>query len=401
MAVVGLQWGDEGKGKVVDYLSEGFEAVARYNGGSNAGHTIVLDGQAYKFHLIPSGALRSKRLLIGAGVALDTVVLAEELHLLSQRGFKPDLVVDPRCSLVTPMEKEFDSFLEGLRAGQPLGTTKMGLGPAYAMRALRLTPRAVDLFSDSFEASHLTTFYERLGISTKGFGPWLESSRELLRPLLGDVAGEVASAGRDKGVLFEGAHGAMLDLLYGTYPFVTSSSTLATYAPVGTGVGAAPPGSVGVVKCYTTRVGEGPFPTEFRGALADSIREKGKEYGVTTGRPRRIGWLDLVAVKYAARLSGVTSIALTKVDVLAGLGELEACTAYRSGGKESSDFFDFLASVDDAEPVYKTLEPIGEGDFKDPSRGPLRALLDLIREEAGVKVSLLSYGEDRSATLNL
>ena len=398
--MVGLQWGDEGKGKVVDYLSEGYAAVARYNGGSNAGHTIVIGDQTYKFHLIPSGALRSKHLLIGAGVALDPVVLAEELRLLAGRGIRPRLTVDPRCSIVTPMEKEFDAFLEGLRSGQPLGTTKMGLGPAYAMRALRLTPRGADFFSRSYDSSHLLKFYERLGVKTGGFQGWLAASRELLSGLFGDVSEEVSRANADgKGVLFEGAHGAMLDILYGTYPFVTSSSTLATYAPVGLGTGRAPSSkAVGVVKCYTSRVGAGPFPTELAGPLADSIREKGKEYGTTTGRARRIGWLDLVAVKYAVKLSGTGSIALTKADVLSGLKDLKVCVAYRSPTKESSNFFDFLGTLDEAQPVYESLSPIGDGDASEPGRGPLRALVEKIESTTGARVSLLSHGEDREAT---
>lgn len=402
-AVVGLQWGDEGKGKVVDYLADGFEAVARFNGGSNAGHTIVIGGTSYKLHLVPSGALRGKRLLIGAGVAVDTEVLSQELGALEHEGHKVNLLLDSRCTLVSPLEKAFDSLLEEMRGSDPLGTTKMGIGPAYAMRALRLSPRALDLFSRAYDASHAEDFYRRLGIEAAPYLRWLDGARALLEGRLGDVPAEIDGINQGGGgVLFEGAHGSMLDLVFGTYPFVTSSQTVAGGVLPSLGLPPSRLGAVvGVVKSYATRVGAGPFPTEMAGGQAEEIRSVGAEYGVTTGRPRRIGWLDLVALKYAVRLSGVDKLALTKVDVLSSVDELKVCVAYTVGRGESSNFHDFLGELDRARPVYESLPPLKGADIGDPASAPLRRLVGLIEEETGVPVGLVSYGQERGKTLEL
>jgi len=403
LAVVGLQWGDEGKGKVVDYLSDRFDGVARYNGGSNAGHTVVIGPKRYRFHLVPSGVLKKKRLFIGAGVALDPDVLSQELSLLSRQGVDPDLLIDGRCTLVSPMEKEFDAFLEAMRGGGAIGTTRMGIGPGYAMRALRMSPRALDLFSRSFDISHSTRFYGKLLGRRPRLERWLRFSRKLLKGRLGDTASAVAEMNEHGDpVLFEGAHGAMLDLQFGTYPFVTSSPTVASYAPAGLGVPAEANGRVlGVLKAYTTRVGAGPFPTELRNQLGGRIREMGREYGATTGRPRRTGWLDLVAAKYAARISGAPELALTKADVLSRVKELKVCVAYRDGGTESSDFYDFLGSVDHVRPVYESLPSLYGAAFGSSVPSPVKKLIEFVEKEVGVRVRLLSYGEERMRTVEL
>jgi adenylosuccinate synthase len=388
---------------VVDYLSDRFEAVARYNGGSNAGHTVVVGGNRYRFHLVPSGAVKGKKLLIGAGVALDPVILKGELELLSNMGVGADLLVDGRCSLVSPLEKEFDGFLERLRGASAIGTTRMGIGPAYAARALRMSPRAMDLFSRRFDFQHMLRFYRGVLGKRADLKPWLRLARTLLRTRLGDVSAAVSSINEGGGaVLFEGAHGAMLDLQHGTYPYVTSSSTISSYAPTGLGL---PPGAtknvIGVTKAYATRVGAGPFPSERRGRLADKIREVGKEFGTTTGRPRRIGWLDLVALKYAVRMNGAAELALSKIDVLSKVRNPQVCVAYSLAGSESDDFYRFMGNLDGVRPVYHTLPSFYGAEFRDGIPSAARKLIDTIEHTTGATVKLLSYGEERRRTVEL
>ncbi len=401
--VVGLQWGDEGKGKVVDYLSDRFDGVARYNGGSNAGHTVVIGPTRYRFHLIPSGVLKGKKLFIGAGVALDTEVLKEELRTLSSQGVEADLLIDGRCTMVSPLEKQFDGFLESMRGSGAIGTTRMGIGPAYAARALRMSPRALDLFSKAFDMSHQSRFYREVTGKRPSLASWVRTSRNLLRGRLGDASAAITEINERGGaVLFEGAHGTLLDLQYGTYPFVTSSPTIASYAPAGLGLPLeAGAGVMGVVKAYCTRVGAGPFPTELHGRTADQIREVGREYGATTGRPRRIGWLDLVALKYAARLNGVTEIALSKTDVLSKVKELRVCIAYREGGSESSDFYRFLGSIDRVKPVYQSVPSLYGTEFRGEVPSAVRKFIEVVETNTGVPVRLLSYGEERKSTVEL
>jgi adenylosuccinate synthase len=401
--VVGLQWGDEGKGKVVDYTSGSFDAVARFNGGSNAGHTIVLGRRTYRFHLIPSGIIKGKKLLVGAGVALDPVILSQELRLLGRQGFRADLMVDGRCTLVSPAEKEMDGFLEGLKEGVALGTTKMGVGPAYAIRALRLSPRPVDLLSGRFDFSRLRRVHRQLTRRAPDLEGWARLSRRLLRGRVGDTSAAVSEINERGGsVLFEGAQGTMLDLQFGTYPFVTSSPSVASYASAGLGVPARDVGDVlGVVKAYTTRVGAGPFPTEFTGPLERKLREEGREYGATTGRPRRIGWLDLVALRYAVRLNGARQLALMKLDILARSKELNVCVAYKDGHGQSSNYYDFIGNVDRVKPVYEKLPSLYGAEFGGRVPTAAARLIELIESETGARVKLLSYGDERSRTLEL
>jgi adenylosuccinate synthase len=399
--VVGLQWGDEGKGKIVDYLAGGYDAVVRFNGGSNAGHTVVIGPSKHTFHLIPSGALKGKQLLIGAAVAVDPSVLADELALLPGEA-KGRLLVDSRCTLVTPVDKAFDSMLEEARGASALGTTRRGIGPSYAMRALRLAPRVCDLLAGfSFEAP--SAFYGRLSLDPAPLEAWGRESRSVLDGMAGDVAGRVedvvAKGGR---VLFEGSQGTLLDLLHGTYPHVTSTHTTASYVPSAVGVPPAMAGkALGVMKCYTTRVGNGPFPSEVTGGPAEALRSLGNEYGATTGRPRRVGWLDLVSLRYAIRLNGAEEVAVSKLDVLSRAKEAKVCTAYRVNGSETTDFQRALSDLDEAEPVLEEPVPLHGAEFDGTLPGAWRRFVSFIEDSLGVRVRFLSYGEERSKTVEL
>ncbi|MDG6925523.1 MAG: adenylosuccinate synthase [Nitrososphaerota archaeon] len=402
LCIVGLQWGDEGKGKIVDYYADRFEAVVRYNGGSNAGHTIVIGGRTFVFHLLPSGSLKKKKLLIGPGVALDPLTLRDELDLIAKEGGQADLLIDSRCTVVTPLEKEMDAFIEGLRGDNPIGTTKRGIGPSYAMRALRLVPRAGDLDNGTFDMSSAVAFYRSFMKTLPDLESWTSASRRILEGRTGDVGGTVMDL-NEKGhsVMFEGAQGVLLDLVYGTYPYVTGAHTIATYVPAGLGIPNSALGDVmGVAKAYTTRVGGGPFPTEMFDETGDKIRREGKEYGATTGRPRRIGWLDLVALKYAVRLNGVSELALTKLDILTKVREMKVCTAYSVDGRETSDFSKALPRLASVRPVYKELPSFSGADLKDEQLPRVvEDFVGYLEDELRVKVTLVSTGEERSATI--
>jgi adenylosuccinate synthase len=386
---------------VVDYLAGQHDAVVRFNGGSNAGHTVVIGGRKHTFHLVPSGALKGKDLLIGPGVALDPAVLGEELSLLPDSVARK-LVVDSRCSLVTPPDKELDALLEEIRGSSPIGTTRRGIGPSYSARALRLSPRLADLLLE-FDFAPLAEYYRRLGIDAAGLLAWAEDSKRLLRALSGDVASRVSEVSdRGGSVLFESSQGTLLDLLHGSYPYVTSTHTVSSYIPAALGISPAYAGEpLGVVKCYTTRVGGGPFPTEDRGPQGDSIRALGNEYGSTTGRPRRVGWLDLVALKYAVRLNGVKSVVLSKLDVLSGAKDFKVCVAYRVSGSETEDFQRSLGQLSEAEPVYESPFSLHGAEYGDglPPQG--KKLVDYMEARLGVRVSLISHGEERSSTIEL
>lgn len=399
--MVGLQWGDEGKGKVIDYLAGGYEAVARFNGGSNAGHTVVIGDRKHTFHLVPSGALKGKELLIGAGVAVDPLVLAEELSILPD-DVRRRLTVDGRCSLVTPVDREFDAMLEETRGASAIGTTKRGIGPSYALRALRLSPRVTDLIA-GFDYAPLAKFYRKLSLDPAGLLGWAEDTKKLLGRLVGNAGARIAQiSGEGGSVLFEGSQGSLLDLIHGSYPFVTATHTTASCIPSSMGISPRLAGdALGVTKCYTTRVGGGPFPTEIDGPLADRIRALGKEYGATTGRPRRVGWLDLVSLRYTLALNGASEMAVTKLDVLSQVKEFKVCVAYRRLGAESKDYQDVLAHPDEVEPVYESpfsLHGAAHGDGL--GRAGAR-FVEYLEESLKVKVVLVSHGEERSKTVEL
>jgi adenylosuccinate synthase len=386
---------------VVDYLAGGYDAVVRFNGGSNAGHTVVIGGRKHTFHLIPSGALKGKELLIGAGVALDPVVLKDELSILPE-STRDRLVVDGRCTLVSPLDRQLDQLLEETRGESSIGTTRRGIGPAYAMRALRLSPRVMDLV-EGFDFSPLIGFYRRLGVDSAGIIAWAEDSKRLLARLEGNVSQRVEDLNEKGGsVLFEASQGTLLDLLHGSYPYVTGTHTIVSYISSALGV---PPSSagdpLGVLKCYTTRVGSGPFPTEVKDKVAEVIRATGNEYGATTGRPRRVGWVDLVALRYALRLNGVTNVAVSKLDVLSAVRDFKACVAYRRLGSETTDFQKAFAHLGEVEPVYESPLSLYGARYGGALPAQARLFVEYLETQLGVHVSLISHGEERSSTIEL
>ncbi len=402
--VVGLQWGDEGKGKVVDQLAQRYDAIVRFNGGGNAGHTVVVSNEKKVFHVLPSAALWKKKLYIGAGVVVDPESLAQEL---SQNPV--NVMVDYRCGLITPLEKWLDKRLEELRGAGAIGTTGRGIGPAYADRMLRVLPRVLDVVYGN--GHDLSIMRMLIGDGWDVTNEWLDMSRRVLSPIAGDVPESLSSIYEKGGsILFEGAQGALLDITYGTYPYVTSSNTVASYVGVGAGFPVSKIDEViGVAKLYVTRVGAGPFPTEIAGGLSEKMRSKGGEYGSTTGRPRRVGWLDLVALKYAVSLNepGKLRLVLTKADVLTGLGDLKAAVAYNVDGKESSNFIDAMLGKS-VKPVYESFDPIPEVDWGSVMKGgwdvaprQLRKFVDFVQDYLKVEVAEVSVGPQRGMNVEL
>jgi adenylosuccinate synthase len=354
IVVVGAQWGDEGKGKVTDLLAERADAVVRFQGGNNAGHTIVRDGQTWKLHLMPSGILHPGKLcVIGNGVVIDPKVLTDEIEELRRRSVDVSaLKISANAHLIMPYHMMLDHAGEAKLGKLQIGTTRRGIGPCYADKAARLGIRMQDLLDEKILKKKIITALEpkRLSLRPYAKAPELDLQTmadeyrtygHRLEPHIADTSRLVLDQ-LDAGqiVVFEGAQGALLDIDHGTYPFVTSSNPVAGAACIGAGVGPKDIDEVwGVTKAYSTRVGAGPFPTELDGPLAEELRERGGEYGTTTGRPRRVGWIDLVALRYAARINSLTALAVTKLDVLSGLSELQVCVRYR--GPEDAEFEHF------------------------------------------------------------
>ena len=416
--VVGAQWGDEGKGKIVDLLAEHCDLVCRYNGGPNAGHTIVADGETYKLKHIPSGILQGKECVIGAGCVVDPQVLIEELDDLESRGVSTELVrLSGNAHLVMPWHRLIDSAGERRLGELQIGTTKRGIGPTYADKAYRLGIRVQDLLDRKI-------LRQKIGVALAEKNVWLErvygeepveleglverheAYAERLGPMIADTSLLVDQALRHgRHVLLDGAHGTLLDLDHGTYPFVTSSPTVAGGAAVGTGIGPTRIDAViGVAKAYVTRVGAGPFPSEIQGPDQERLRELGGEFGTVTGRERRCGWLDLVALRYAARLNGFTSLALTKLDVLSAFAELPVCVRYRlRDGSETEDFPAHQSDFHHCEPVYETLpgweEPLHELTDAAELPAAARSYVELIEERLGVEVCLIGTGRERERVL--
>ncbi len=413
--VIGLQWGDEGKGKVVDRLAEASRYVVRYCGGANAGHTIVVDGERFALHLIPCGILRPATInIIGNGVVFDPVVAADEITHLRGRGIQvssKNLLISRTAHLVMPWHKAEDAASEQALAGQKIGTTARGIGPCYADKARRSTAiRAEDLLDAKLLAGKIAeigAMKNKLLAALFGGGPLdlaaitKEYTRlgELFGSMIADTGGILRKANAaGERILFEGGQGSMLDIDHGTYPFVTSSSVTACGVSAGAGV---PPSAVGRVvglcKAYTTRVGSGPFPTEQDNQTGQYIRERGREYGTTTGRPRRCGWLDLFAVRYTADLSDVAEVALALLDVLGGLKEVKICTGYKVGGKSVEAFDPTLLGV--AQPVYEMLEGWDEDVSEYRSYGQLpaaaRKYVDRVEAILGRPVGVIGVGPQR------
>ncbi|MCY0864635.1 MAG: adenylosuccinate synthase [Sulfobacillus sp.] len=420
IVVVGAQWGDEGKGKVIDFLSEQADMVVRHQGGSNAGHTVVVHDQEYKLHLIPSGILYPDTVcVIANGVVVDPKTLLDEMAYLRQRGVDTDrLKISAQAHVVMPYHARLDALNELRRGDQKLGTTLRGIGPAYMDKAARIGIRVGDLLHPAeFRERLERVLEEKNRLLSKAYDAdpftfeelydtFLEYG-EALRPYVTNTS-IIINQAIDRGdrVLFEGAQGTMLDIDHGTYPYVTSSHPVAGGATIGAGVGPTKIHRVyGVAKAYTTRVGDGPFPTELRDALGDQIRQRGHEFGTTTGRPRRVGWLDTVVLRYAARVNGLSGLAVTRLDVLDGLPELQIASAYQYRGTRLDEFPESASVLAEATPVYETVpgwtEPIGQVRRLADLPAAARHYLDRLEALVGVPIVLVSVGRERSSTIPL
>ncbi len=418
IVIVGAQWGDEGKGKITDYLAKTADVVVRYQGGNNAGHTVVARDQEYKLHLIPSGILyKEKQCVIGNGVVIDPEVLIKELEYLQGRGIDTsNLRISGGAHLIFPYHKMLDAADEDRKGNNKIGTTRRGIGPAYMDKSARIGISLIDLLDkEVFSEMLARNLAEKNHILDRVYGlPPLGKEElledylryaEIIRPYLADTSLLIHEAIKEgKKVLFEGAQGTLLDIDFGTYPYVTSSHPIAGGACIGAGVGPTKIDRViGVAKAYTTRVGSGPFPAELLDETGEYIREQGREYGTTTGRPRRCGWFDAVILRYAVRLSGLDSIAFTKMDVLTGLDKILICNGYRYKGEILREFPQTLTVLSDCEPVYEEMdgwvEDITNITSYDDLPDNAKKYLDRIRELIGVPISIISVGAERGQTI--
>jgi adenylosuccinate synthase len=419
IVIVGAQWGDEGKGKVTDLLAERADAVVRFQGGNNAGHTIVRNGKTWKLHLIPSGILhRGKLCVIGNGVVVDPKVLTDELAELRRRRVDTSaLRISANAHLIMPYHLMLDHAGEARLGKLQIGTTRRGIGPCYADKAARLGIRVQDLLDEKILKQKIVAALEPKRLSLRPFAkdPALDLQAmteeyltygHRLEPYIADtirLVQEKLDAGQ--AVVFEGAQGALLDIDHGTYPFVTSSNPVAGAACVGAGVGPKDIDEVwGIAKAYGTRVGSGPFPTEVDGTFADMLRERGGEYGTTTGRPRRVGWIDLVALRYAARINSLTALAITKLDVLSGIDRLQVCTRYRGAEGAEFDYFPYHQTVlHHASGEYLELEGWSEDITECRTESDLpaaaREYLKFVSEFVGVPIALVGVGPGREQVI--
>ncbi|MCP3872153.1 MAG: adenylosuccinate synthase [Desulfobacteraceae bacterium] len=417
--IVGTQWGDEGKGKIVDLLSEHADYVVRFQGGNNAGHTMVVEGKEIISHLIPSGIIQQKRCFIGNGVVVDPFVLLEEIdYLLSNNiDVSPDMLkISNRAHIIMPYHRVIDSAREAKKGDQKIGTTGRGIGPCYEDKATRRGMRFCDLLDFDFFKEKVRNileeknFYLKNYFNTEIVDPetiinQIQQIKDRLIPYIEDVSVILFDGiQNNKTVLFEGAQGTHLDIEHGTYPFVTSSSVVSGNAANGSGVGPANLNEIiGIVKAYTTRVGEGPFATELFDDIGDKIQRTGSEFGATTGRKRRCGWLDMVVLKNAARLNSLTGLALTKLDVLDDLDEIKICTGYQHNGIEVSNFPSEIKTLQECSPVYEThpgwkQDISGITEFNDLPENA-KKYLARIEELSGVNIKIVSVGPGREATI--
>jgi adenylosuccinate synthase len=418
VVVVGTQWGDEGKGKITDYLAEKADVVARYQGGNNAGHTIVFAGNTYKLHLIPSGIFyKNKICVMGNGFVIDPKALIKEIEYLHSHKVSTDnLRISNRAHVILPYHIKLDSVEEDAKGTNKIGTTRRGIGPAYTDKAARVGIRIADLLDpEEFERKLRRNLEEKNRLFEKVYraeGFTIEdllaeylAIAEILRPYVTDTSvllNDTIDAGKE--VLFEGAQGVMLDIDHGTYPFVTSSNPIAGGVCIGTGVGPTKIDQViGVAKAYTTRVGDGPFPTELMNEIGNHIREVGHEYGTTTGRPRRVGWFDSVVVRHARRVSGVTGLSLHSIDVLTGINKLKICTAYKYKDEVLEAFPANLNILAKCEPIYEAFpgwkEDITGVKSLEELPANARHLIERISFLSGIPVSIFSVGPDREQTI--
>ena len=415
LAVLGAQWGDEGKGKIVDLLTPHFSIVARYQGGHNAGHTVFVDGAKFILRLIPSGILHAgTTCVIGNGVVIDPQALFEEIDELTRHGIDVTnrILISDKAHLILPYHRDLDLLSEARRGERKIGTTSRGIGPAYedkiARRGIRVCDLADPAALEQNVRDNVTARNRLVQDSTMDWKPVLTQllrHAERMRPMMRDVSVLLTDAMRQgRSILFEGAQGTLLDVDHGTYPYVTSSN--ASVGGVATGLGI-PPRAIGrvlgVAKAYTTRVGEGPLPTELTGEMGNRLRESGNEYGAVTGRPRRCGWFDAVAVRYAVRINGLDGLALTKLDVLDGLERIDICTAYRCGDRTLTEFPSDVAQLAQCEPVYEsmpgwTTPTAGVRDF-DRLPAAARNYIVRLEEVSGVRAAIVSTGSERDDTI--
>ncbi len=415
IVIVGAQWGDEGKGKIVDILTKNADVVVRFQGGNNAGHTVIVNDEKFVFHLMPSGILhKDKACVIGDGVVVDPEVLVGEIEVLEEKGiFNGDnLHISKNAHLIMPYHKRLDISKERLKGKQKIGTTGRGIGPAYEDKAARVGIKCGDLLDEKLfraklkrniaEKNHyIQNVLHQVGFETHEIYHKYMEITEKIAPFIKDTSFFIYKAMMEKKkILFEGAQGTLLDIDHGTYPYVTSSNTTAGAASVGSGIGPTRiDKTIGITKAYTTRVGEGPFPTELDGKEADRLREHGGEYGATTGRPRRVGWFDALALRYAARINGLDGLVITKLDVLDNLKKIKVCVGYKYNGKKITDFPTEASVLNACTPIYET----HEGWLEDTSRikkfdklpEKAQRYIRRLEELSGVKAVMISVGAAR------
>jgi|CXWL01.1.fsa_nt_gi adenylosuccinate synthase len=419
IVIVGMQWGDEGKGKVVDLICPAFDVVVRYQGGHNAGHTVKFADRHFSLQLIPSGILHpGMKCVLGNGMVIAPDAFFSELDRLAKEGIEPGdrLFVSNRAHALLPWHAELDKAREEARGAGKIGTTSRGIGPAYEGKISRYGLRLSDLAAGPWADLRLGALYTRIAAELQALGAPPPTPLDEVKRMCREWGGRLAPMLRDtevmlddwitagKSLLFEGAQGALLDIDHGTYPYVTSSNSTAGGACTGSGV---PPtkidGALGILKAYTTRVGGGPFATELEGEQGDFLRLRGNEYGTVTGRPRRCGWLDTVAARYARRLNGVEALALTKLDVLDDFDEIEICTAYKVRGQITRDLPGEAGAFESAKPVYETVKGWKSSTvgILDPADLPAaaRAYIERIEEEVGARVEMVSTGPRREETI--
>jgi len=416
-AIIGLQWGDEGKGKIVDFLADKFDAVVRFQGGHNAGHTIKVGDKTYKLSLLPSGIIRGKFSVIGSGVVVDPVALFAEITKIENSGIKvtaDNLAIADNACLILSVHRELDQFLEGKKGEKKIGTTGRGIGPAYEDRAGRRAIRICDLIDENILAERLDDLLFYHNLLRKSLGAEIATKEQIIAELKPvrerllshakpafEIAQKLSSF---KAVMFEGAQGALLDVTYGTYPFVTSSNTMSGQIALGSCLGVSDlHKTIGILKTYTTRVGSGPFPTELSCEIGEFLRVEGKEVGTVTGRDRRCGWFDAVLVRQAIQLSSVKEVVLTKLDVLDKLAKIKICVGYKINGKA----YDYLPQANhlwsNIEPIYEELEGwqpsiIGIKNLEDLPKQALN-YIKRIEDLCGVKASIISTGPKREETI--
>ena len=419
VVIVGTQWGDEGKGKIVDLLTEEVAAVTRFQGGHNAGHTLVIEGNKTVLHLIPSGILHNNvECLIGNGVVISLSALISEATKLIDSGIPvyDRLKISPGCPIILPSHEALDAAKEIKLASKAIGTTGRGIGPVYEDKVARRALRISDLLDTNKLATRLTETLEYHNFLLKNYYQvdelnfdeiytTLIKQRQIVLPLISDVSRILEKHQlKGKNILFEGAQGVFLDIDHGTYPYVTSSNTVSAAASIGSGLGPKDLNHVlGIIKAYTTRVGSGPFPTELFDASGEHLGKVGVEFGATTGRPRRCGWFDAIAAKRSIRNSGISSLCVTKLDVLDGLSEIKVCTGYKLDGKKIDDFPLDISRLDDCEPVYKIFDGWESSTIGTTSYDQLPSnachYLEWIEDELNISIDIISTGPDREQTI--